>query len=174
MPYILDANVLINAHRDHYPIDLFPEFWEWLEHEAARGNIKVPIEIFEEIEDGGTDDEVDLLYGWIQLESVKSALVLAEECEVGLIRQVEAAAYPGLTDVQQEQIGRDPFLVAYGLSSPGDRVIVTNEAPRPSAQPQNRKVPDACDLVGVQWCNTLKMMRDLGFSTSWRDRIGAG
>jgi hypothetical protein len=171
MRYLLDANVLINAHRDYYPIDRFPEFWDWLEYLAARGVVKIPLEIFEEFEDGGTDEERDLLYAWIQRPGLKEAFVLAEEVDIQLLQAVEAAAYPGLSDVQQEQIGRDPFLVAYALAAPDERCVVTNETSRPGSQPQNRKVPDACNLVGVQSCNTFKMMRDLQFTTGWRNGV---
>jgi len=27
-PYLLDANFFIEAHRTHYPMDVFPSFWE--------------------------------------------------------------------------------------------------------------------------------------------------
>lgn len=30
MLYLLDANELITAHNLYYPIDVVPEFWEWL------------------------------------------------------------------------------------------------------------------------------------------------
>ncbi len=30
MLYLLDANVLIDADRDYYPIDRVPEFWDWI------------------------------------------------------------------------------------------------------------------------------------------------
>ena len=30
MLYLLDANVFIDANRDYYPLDRFPEFWDWL------------------------------------------------------------------------------------------------------------------------------------------------
>lgn len=131
----------------------------------------MPLEIFEEIEDGSTNEERDLLYAWIQRQEVRDVLVLDESVHLNSFQHVEAVAYPGLTDVQQEQIGRDPFLVAYGLAAPTERCVVTNETPRPGAQPQNRKVPDACTLVGVQWCNTFKMMRDLHFTTGWQDNL---
>ncbi len=52
MRYLLDSNVLIDADRDYYPIDRFPEFWEWLLHQAAQGLLKVPVEAFEEVKDG--------------------------------------------------------------------------------------------------------------------------
>lgn len=34
MLYLLDANVLIRAHSDYYPIDRIPQFWEWLIREG--------------------------------------------------------------------------------------------------------------------------------------------
>ncbi|MDE0019943.1 MAG: DUF4411 family protein [Candidatus Poribacteria bacterium] len=30
MQYLLDANVLIDAKRDYYPMTRVPDFWEWL------------------------------------------------------------------------------------------------------------------------------------------------
>ena len=47
MLYILDANVLIDANRDYYPIQRIPEFWEWLVHVGQSTAVKIPIEIYE-------------------------------------------------------------------------------------------------------------------------------
>lgn len=52
--FILDANVLINANRLYYPVDRVPEFWEWLQHHGEQGNLKMPLEIFEEVPAGMT------------------------------------------------------------------------------------------------------------------------
>ena len=49
MLYLLDANVLIDADRDYYPIDRVPEFWEWLLVNANAGRLKVPLEVYEEV-----------------------------------------------------------------------------------------------------------------------------
>ncbi len=49
MLYLFDANVLITASNTYYPIDQIPEFWAWIQHQGKLGNIKVPIEILEEI-----------------------------------------------------------------------------------------------------------------------------
>ena len=38
--YLLDANVLIDADRDYYPIDRVPEFWNWLAVMAELGQIR--------------------------------------------------------------------------------------------------------------------------------------
>ena len=49
MLYLLDANVLIDANRDYYPIERVPEFWDWLIEKGELGHVKVPVEIYEEI-----------------------------------------------------------------------------------------------------------------------------
>ena len=65
MLYLLDANVLITAHTLYYPVDAVPEFWSWISHKGSNGELKIPIENYEEVQDGSTDAERDLLYGWI-------------------------------------------------------------------------------------------------------------
>jgi hypothetical protein len=62
--YLFDANVLITASNTYYPIDQIPEFWEWIEHQAKRGAIRIPEEIIEEILEGSKDK--DPLLPWIK------------------------------------------------------------------------------------------------------------
>lgn len=169
MLYLLDANVLITAHNLYYAVDRVPEFWDWLAHKGAAADLKVPIEIFEEIKDGGTDDAKDLLFGWVKEEANKAAVLLQEEVDPALVVQVINDGYaPDLTDDEVEQIGRDPFLIAYALASPADRCVVTTEASKPTKRRQNRRIPDVCAALGLSCCDTFAMVRALGFSTSWR------
>ena len=49
MLYLLDANVLIDAKRDYYQMERVPEFWEWLVHKGAEGQVKIIQEVYEEI-----------------------------------------------------------------------------------------------------------------------------
>ena len=49
MLYLLDANVLIDANRDYYPIARVPEFWDWLLEMGRLGRIRIPLEIYEEV-----------------------------------------------------------------------------------------------------------------------------
>ena len=65
--FVLDANVLIDANRDYYPIARVPEFWEWLLHQAAQQRIAVPLEIYEELTDGS-----DALADWMKRPSPSS------------------------------------------------------------------------------------------------------
>jgi hypothetical protein len=92
--YLLDASVLITAHHHYYPIDVVPEFWSWLQHMGLQQQIKMPLEIYEEIKDGRKDREKDLLFAWIQQADSRDAILLDEEPEVGLVRQVIEQATP--------------------------------------------------------------------------------
>jgi hypothetical protein len=167
MLYLLDANVLITANNTYYAIDQVPEFWEWIAHQGASGLIKMPLEIVEEVK-AGSSKEKDSLIEWIQNEGNHDALLLKEDVDPTLVQHVVNNGYANdLTDDEIDQLGRDPFLVAYALSGNG-RCVVTTEVSKPSKIRQNRKVPDVCTSLGVRWCNTFELTRALGFRTSWK------
>jgi hypothetical protein len=63
-----------------------------------------------------------------------------------------------------EEVGRDPFLVSYGLVDPANRIIVTFENSSPSKKGKNRKVPDVCTQLGVKCCDLFGMIEDLDFT----------
>lgn len=171
MIFLLDANVLMTAHSTYYPIDRVPEFWEWLQHQASLGTIKVPLEIFEEVKDGPDDEGRDLLFDWITTEDVKRDILLPEEVDAGLVARVVDEGYaPDLSDSEIEQVGRDPFLIAYALSNRNGRCVVTTEVSKPKRKRQNRHVPDVCNDFSVRCIDTFALVRQLNFSTSWRGR----
>lgn len=169
MLYLLDANVLITAHNDYYPVNRVPEFWDWLLHQAQEGHVKMPLEMFEEIKDGTGDAEKDRLFGWVKDGHVKDALVLTEDVRIEDVQRVLAQGYaPDLNDIELEQIGRDPFLIAYALLAPADRCVVSNEVSAPGKQRAKRKIPDVCRALGAASCNTFALLKALDFSTGWR------
>jgi hypothetical protein len=162
--YLLDANVLIDANRDYYPIRRIPEFWEWLIFQGERNLVKIPIEVFEEIRNGN-----DELTAWINTADVKSSLLFTEQVDVPFVSQVVNEGYSAnLTDDEVEKLGRDPFLIAYALKSSLDRIVVTTEASKPRRVGANRHVPDVCKSLGIKWCHTFQFIRDLNFSTDWK------
>lgn len=170
MLYLLDANILISANNTYYPLDQIPEFWSWLQHQAETGRIKIPREVMEEIEEGRDDDP---LKDWISNDENKAALLLEETVDAALVRHVVTIGYASdLTDDEIEKIGRDPFLIAYALVNSAERCVVTTEVSRPSAQRQNRKVPDVCAAVGVHCLGPFDLNKILGFHTGWRNRGG--
>lgn len=56
MLYLLDANTLIDAKRDYFEFERVPEFWEWVQHQGMIGNIKIPVEIYEEFKEARKAD----------------------------------------------------------------------------------------------------------------------
>lgn len=167
--FLLDANVLITAHNTYYNIGQIPEFWEWLKHMGEIAQLKMPQEIYDEIKDGSKDDEVDALYAWISDDDNKAAILLDEMADPAIVKQVIEQGYaPDLTDDELEEVGRDPFLVAYGLVDVTKRCVVTTEVSKPSRTRQNRHLPDVCGTFGVKCCDTFALTKQLGFKTGWK------
>ena len=161
MLYLVDANVLIRAHEDYYPMDRVPQFWSWLEQEALAGHIQIPFEIHNEIAVSKGQ-----LRDWICGRNIQKALVLDEEVSADLLNRVLTEGYgENLTDSDLEKIGQDPFLIAYALAAE-NRMIVTKETPKPSAQRANRKIPDVCDTLNIQWMRDFDLYRAREFTTA--------
>lgn len=159
MLYLLDANVLISAHNDYYPIDRIPQFWEWLAREGVAGRAKISYEIYEEI----ADKKDDLLAQWIAEEEKRDALMLDEEANKDIYNRVVAQAYaPDLNEIELQRVGRDPFLIAYALMGEA-RCVVTKEVSKPSKKRGNRKVPNACEDLGVPWMTDFEFYRNRDF-----------
>lgn len=170
MLHLLDANVLITANRLYYPLDRVPEFWDWLVHYGADGQVKMPLEMVEEIREG-TDD----LAEWLSERDHLDALCLDEDADVTLVQRVIDEGYaPDLTDQEVEIIGRDPFLVSYGLRARDDRCVVTTEVSKPRRRRANRHLPDVCDQMQVVWMDSFGLITALNFSTSWRASSAPG
>jgi hypothetical protein len=95
--------------------------------------------------------------------------LLDETVDVALLQQVVSTGYADdLTDDQVEELGRDPFLIAYALSDPSERCVVTTEVSKPKAQRQNQRIPDVCQPLGVQCYGPFVLNRTLGFHTGWK------
>lgn len=160
MLYLLDANILIDAHRDYYPLDRVPEFWAWLVDCAARQQVKISLENEKEVLAGTPDD----LIRWMNTN--RSVLLLDEKVDPTLVRQVISEGYaPDLTGDERRKAGRDPFLIAYALKEPRLRTVVTTEASASSRQRANRKIPDVCAVFSIRCCNTFELIRELDFRT---------
>lgn len=163
MIYLLDANVLIDANRDYYPLQRVPEFWEWLENAGENGQAKIPLEVYEEVSDGKDD-----LATWLKQEHIKTALLYQEEVDVSLVAHATDQGYASdLTDDEVVKIGRDPFLIAYALENLVSICVVTTEVSKPRRRRANRHLPDVCADLGVRCCNTFEFVRALDFSTKW-------
>jgi Domain of unknown function (DUF4411) len=160
--YLFDANTLIQAKNEYYPIEHIPQFWDWIVEQGNAGHIKIPYEIFDEIA-AYTDD----LSGWITQAEIKSALLLDETVDPALLQMIMKDGYefgdPAFTETDVEKIGRDAFLIAYAAVD-RQRTVVTKETSSPKKRRGNRKIPDVCDILEVPWTRDFVVYRALGFS----------
>lgn len=160
--YLIDANVLITAKNLYYPLDRIPQFWEWLIEMGDADKIKIPREIHDEI-----SERDNPLGDWARDGYTKQALLLEEDPDPALLQHVVRHEYDGdnqaFTDSELDKIGRDAFIVSYGLMD-NSRIIVTKEVSAPKKRMGNRKIPDACNRCGVNWCTDWDMYRVLDFN----------
>ena len=123
------------------------------------GTIKIPLEIYDEVAPSS-----GMLPEWLRQSEVRAALVLQETANMTLVRRVLEVGYaPDLDDVEIEEIGKDPFLVAAALSAPG-RFVVTREVSKRTQIRAKRKLPDVCEALGVPSMNDFALYRKLAFS----------
>ncbi len=168
MLYLLDANVLIDANRDYYPLERVPEFWDWLAVMGERGRVKIAYEIYEEIV-LPLPTRPNVLVDW--LRDRRNMLLLHEQVRADLVARVTERGYANdLTDDEIEKIGRDPFLIAYALADVQNRCVVTNERSKSSRTRANRHLPDVSREFNVRCMNTFGMIQNLDFRTDWSRR----
>jgi len=112
-------------------------------------------------------EEDDLLLDWMMEKENQDALKLDEAADAALVQVVVCRGYaPDLTDDELEEVGRDPFLIAYGMAAP-DRCVVTTEASKPSKNGRTEN-PRRVRRLSVVWCNPFQVNRALGFHTGWK------
>jgi hypothetical protein len=161
--YLLDADTLIRADRTYYPLKRFPIFWEWLAYHANIGNIKIPQEQYDEVVVGRGE-----LVDWLCEKSNKEAILLPGVVDPKLVAQATEQGYaPDLNEAEQVTVGRDPFLIAYGLVSPANRTIVSFETSAPAKQRANKKIPDVCATFGIKCITVFELIAALDFTTDW-------
>ncbi len=151
MPYLLDANVFIQARNNHYGFEVCPGFWDWLEAANADGRVFSIEKVRDELIDdelaswaGGRGPGFFLPLDPSMLDSVRRVAAWAQA------QRYEPAA---VTTFLQ---AADSYLVAQALAL--GCTIVTHEIP--SASLRKVKIPDACIGLGVRFVTPFAMLRN--------------
>lgn len=172
MLYLLDANVLINAHDDYYPIDRIPQFWSWIVEHAKQSRIKMPFEMLAEVKVGTPNRNAEMhddeLIRWLGRDSNESDLLYSATADRGLVNKVFADGYQ-LSQPSIDELGkirRDPLIIAYALAE-RNICIVTMESKQENAtdamKRHKRSIPFVCRKLGVRCINTFELIRELDF-----------
>jgi hypothetical protein len=158
MRYLLDSNIFIQAHRFHYPFDVFPVFWNWLEMENEKGSIGSIDGVFDEIKAG--DDE---LSDWIKGVDIETWFLKCDDeetqqCYAEIVNQIMRNIQYKTTAKEEFLRVADPWLIAKAKSE--KLTVVTQE----TSDPQSRKkifIPDICKEHNISHINTIGLIRAL-------------
>lgn len=153
MPYLLDANVFMEAKNRHYGFDFCPAFWEWLlENNQAQRVFSIE-KVGDEIAAG-----TDALAVW------------AGQRDAGFFLRPDDPVLPAFQQVSGWAMGQayqpaavttflqaaDFYLVAHALAHSYN--VVTHEVPRSGAKAKV-KIPDVCIGLGVKCMTPFEMLR---------------
>ena len=152
MPYLLDANVFIQAKNLHYGFDFCPAFWDWIDEANAHSRVFSINRVADELA-GGADD----LTIWAAARSPQ--LFLAPDATVlPSLRRVSQWATSGQYEpaaVNTFLQVADFYLVAQAHT--GSHIVVTHEIA--SASTKRIKIPNACISLGVRCVTPYEMLR---------------
>ncbi len=158
--YLLDSNVLIQAHRMHYPFDVVPSFWNKLLALANNSVISID-KVKKELCDVSTEDH---LSHWCKNDLDATFFNDTQSC---IDKYAEIAIWTNdqiqyTQDAKDEFLATDladPWLIAYALKN--DCVIVTHETSQPLGK-KRIKIPEPCNHFGVRFISPIDMFRELG------------
>lgn len=162
--YLIDSNVLIEAHRRYYGFDLCPGFWEsivWLHGQNRVLSLdKVRDELVRESDD---------LVTWATSVMPATGFAVSNESQVldwfGKM-QVWAQEQSQFTPAAKEEfaIVADAWLVAYARVH--SLVLVTHEEYRPDVK-KRIPIPNVCKAFDVRHVNTFEMLKSLTIRYHW-------
>lgn len=158
--YLLDSNVLIQAHRMYYPFDVVPSFWNKILELSNNGIICSIDKVKKELCETSNPDDLSVwcentLHSDFFVDSTSSVDIYAgiaiwtnENTHFNQSAKDEFLA----TDLA------DPWLIAYAKKN--NLIIVSHETSQP--QRKNRiKIPEPCMHFGVKYLSPIEMFREL-------------
>jgi hypothetical protein len=157
--FLLDADVLIQAHRSYYAFDICPGFWDCLVAYHGQGRVQSIDRVHDEIAGSG-----DSLEQWTE-ERVPSAFFGHTKAQDVLAQFGEIQAWVDsskqFTDAAKEKFrdDADGWLVAYAKTR--GWIVVTREKFEQDIK-HNVKIPNICRAFDVECIDTFKMLRELG------------
>lgn len=160
MPFILDTNIFITAHRAHYPIDLMPAFWDKIKDQAIKGNL-ISIDSVED-EINQNDDE---LTKWCSA-NLPSNFFRTTEDEIVIDAYSNVVNWAtnsthfniGAIDEFLLASNADAWLISYALAY--TLPLVTYETSNPERK-KSIKIPEPCNHFHVDFLTPIELLRNL-------------
>ena len=157
--YWIDASVFIQAKNGPYGFDIVPGFWAFLDGMSQSGAVASSSQVYDEL----IADSEDELSAWARErrgpplfvepdDRVQEALGGIADHVIGSYERNQAAQFLR---------GADPWLIAHVVAYGGS--VATQET-RVDASSKKVKIPNVCDVFGIESVNMFRMLRALGAS----------
>ncbi|MGN7786853.1 DUF4411 family protein [Niabella sp. 22666] len=161
--YVVDANVLIQAHRGHYAFDIAPSFWKMIAKNFNDQQIISVDKVYEELKKGK-----DVLFNWIN-DEVSKTCFLSTDTEGILETYAEVAEWAmnngQFTVAAKAEFSQyeyaDPWLIC--LAKNHDLTIITQEVFDANVR-RKIPIPNVCKQFGIKYIDTVAFLREIKFS----------
>lgn len=157
---VLDANVFIQSHRDHYAFDIVPGFWKSLLDQHAAGVVVSIDRVKDEVLAGGKDDALE---DWVKKTSPRTLWATTKDAKVAaafaeMMNWVQASTH--YTDAAKRifAANADGWLAAYAKVN--TLTLVTHEKFNADKKVEV-PLPNLCKQFGVEAITTFEMLRRL-------------
>ncbi|MGV3593410.1 MAG: DUF4411 family protein [Gammaproteobacteria bacterium] len=153
--YLLDANTYIEAQNRYYNASFCPAYWDWIDHQFAKGNLNSVIPVYDELAGYGDD-----LSRWVRKRKHHFIDVSAEPVQEKfseIVAYIATLKKPNANVA--EFLGKaDPWLIAQAAVT--GATVVTHEVP---VDPQSKKIkiPNVCQQFNVSHMNTFDLLKSL-------------
>lgn len=157
--FLIDANVLIDAHQRYYAFDIAPSFWKRLVDHAKSGRVVSIDRVGHELKNANDDDPLnswskELFSQWFV--STQDTAVYEAYSKIMEWVQDNEQFY----DAAKSEFASvaDSWLVAFALAN--NYTIVTQEVYQENAR-KRILIPNVCREFNIPYMNTFQMLRDL-------------
>ena len=163
LPFVIDANVFIQPHRQYYPFDICPGYWAFLEHHFKEGNIISIDKIKGEIIDS------DELSDWVLNQIPSKVFYSTRQNEVSkkyaeIIQWVQSSSQFHASAKAEFANDPDGWLVAYAKAH--NLTITTQEVYIPGVK-NKIPIPNLCREFNIECIDIFNMLRQLKAKFHW-------
>ena len=159
MAYIFDTNIFIRS-KNEMPMEVWPTFWRRMAEMVNSGQVYSSIEVKAEIDKGN-----DELTAWIH-DNASDSFYYAIDEEV-LAKYAETQNWAQSNPVFNNNARQEFATVAdaYLVATAADKglTLVTYETSDPNCK-RRVKIPDACNAIGVRFCDLNTALREMGIT----------
>jgi hypothetical protein len=155
--FLLDANVLITAHRLYYAFDIAPGFWRVLIEQAEKGHIISIDRVRDELiaSKDALSNWVRSAFGpWFMSTDDEEVFQSYEEIINWSMEQDQFLDYAKAEFASVADSWLIAYAKAYGCT------VVTNETYNKEIR-RKIQIPNVCEAFGIEYMNTFEMLRKL-------------